>query len=233
MSPEKEKKSIKGGEKLVFIKLGQSIVARYKGAVCRLCRREMTKLYLKGDRCYSKCPLEKRAFPPGQHGRTKRIKLTPYGIQLREKQKVKRIYGILEKQFRLYFEKAEKMKGITGENLLILLERRLDNVVYRLGFASSRNHARQLVGHGHVLVNNKKVDLPSYLTNPGDLITLKEKIIKSPTIIDLLEKVETRGLPPWLELDVENKRGRVLAYPRREDIQFPIQEQYIVELYSK
>lgn len=193
----------------------------------------MTKLYLKGDRCYSKCPLENRAFPPGQHGRTKRVKLTPYGIQLREKQKVKRIYGILENQFRIYFEKADKMKGITGENLLILLERRLDNVVYRLGFASSRSHARQLVNYGHVLVNNKKIDLPSYLTNPGDLITLKEEMLKSPITIELLEKVETRGLPPWLELDVENKRGRVLAYPRREDIQFPIQEQYIVELYSK
>ncbi len=193
----------------------------------------MTKLFLKGDRCYSKCPLEKRAFPPGQHGRTKRIKLTPYGMQLREKQKVKRMYGILEKQFRLYFEKAEKMKGITGENLLILLERRLDNVVYRLGSVTSRNHARQLVCHGHILVNNKKIDIPSYLTNPGDLITLKEKILKSPIINELIEKVETRGLPPWLELDVTTKKGRILAYPRREDIQMSIQEQYIVELYSK
>jgi small subunit ribosomal protein S4 len=167
----------------------------------------MTKLFLKGERCYSKCALDKRAFPPGQHGRTKRVKLTPYGMQLREKQKVKRIYGILEKQFRLYFEKAEKMKGITGENLLILLERRLDNVVYRLGFAASRRHARQLVSHGHVLVNNKKVDLPSYLTNPGDVITLKEKMLKSPIITELLEKVETRGLPPWLELYLDTKKG--------------------------
>lgn len=191
------------------------------------------KLYLKGDRCYTKCPLEKRAFPPGQHGRAKRIKLTPYGVQLREKQKVKRIYGILEKQFRLYFEKAEKMKGKSGENLLILLERRLDNVVYRLGFATSRKHARQLVNHGHVLVNNNRVDIPSYLVKPGDTITLKEKALSTPNVAEAIEKIETRGLPPWLELDTETKKGRVLAYPKREDIQLPIKEQYIVEFYSK
>jgi len=193
----------------------------------------MMKLYLKGERCYTKCPLEKRAFPPGQHGRTKRIKLTPYGIQLREKQKVKRIYGILEKQFLLYFERAEKMKGKSGENLLILLERRLDNVVFRLGFASSRRHARQLVNHGHVLVNNKRVDIPSYLVEPGDSITLKEKILSTPNVAESLEKTEIRGIPPWLELDIENKKGRILAYPKREDIQLPIKEQYIVEFYSK
>ncbi|OGF61678.1 MAG: 30S ribosomal protein S4 [Candidatus Fischerbacteria bacterium RBG_13_37_8] len=208
-------------------------MSRYKDSVCRLCRREMTKLFLKGDRCYAKCPLEKRAFPPGQHGRTKRIKLTPYGIQLREKQKVKRIYGVLEKQFRLYFEKAEKMKGVTGENLLIFLERRLDNVIFRLGFSTSRSHARQLVNHGHVLVNNKKIDIPSYLTCPGDSITLKENALKTPNVAESIEKLETRGLPPWLEFDTEAKKGRVLAFPRRDDIQFPIQEQYIVELYSK
>ena len=208
-------------------------MARYKDSVCRLCRREVTKLFLKGERCYAKCPLEKRAFPPGQHGRARRVKLTPYGIQLREKQKVKRIYGILERQFRLYFEKAEKMKGVTGENLLILLERRLDNVVFRLGFAASRSHARQLVNHGHVLVNSKKIDIASYLTNPGDSIGLKPKALASPNVVESIDKLEIRGLPPWLEFDGEGKKGRVLAYPHRVDIQFPIQEQIIVELYSK
>ncbi|MDY7034515.1 MAG: 30S ribosomal protein S4 [Thermodesulfobacteriota bacterium] len=208
-------------------------MARYTGSVCRFCRRENLKLYLKGDRCYSdKCAFERRAYPPGQHGQ-RRPKYSDYGIQLREKQKVKRIYGVLEKQFRRYFEKAERMKGITGETLLILLERRMDNMLFRFGFASSRSEARQLVRHNHFMVNGKRVNIPSYLVSPGEVIEVTEKSKKVSRIIESLEAVARRGVPHWLELDKEHMKGTVISLPSREDLTMPIQEQLIVELYSK
>lgn len=208
-------------------------MARYIESVCRLCRRENLKLYLKGDRCYSdKCAFERRSYPPGQHGQG-RPKFSSYGVQLREKQKVKRMYGLVEKQFRNFFAKAEKQKGITGTNLLIFLERRLDNMVYRLGFANSRNEARQLVQHNHFNVNGRKVSIPSYLVKIGDVIELREKSRQSAKINDSLEGVARRGIPSWLELDKEHFRGRILALPSREDLTMPIKEQLIVELYSK
>ena len=208
-------------------------MARYIESGCRLCRRENLKLYLKGDRCYSdKCAFERRSYPPGQHGQG-RSKFSSYGVQLREKQKVKRMYGLVEKQFRNFFAKAERQKGITGTNLLILLERRLDNMVYRLGFANSRNEARQLVQHNHFNVNGRKVSIPSYLVKIGDVIELREKSRKSAKINDSLEGVARRGIPSWLELDKEHYGGRILALPSREDLTMPIKEQLIVELYSK
>lgn len=208
-------------------------MARYIGASCRLCRREGMQLFLKGDRCYTdKCAIERRHYPPGQHGH-RRAKLSDYGTQLREKQKVKRIYGVLEKQFRSYFEKAERQKGVTGTNLLVLLERRLDNVVYRLGLANSRTQARQLVRHGLVLVNGKSVNLPSFLVKKEDTVQATEKGRSQPLIRDALEAVARRGCPPWLELNKEEARGRVIMLPLREDITMPIQEHLIVELYSK
>jgi len=191
------------------------------------------KLFLKGDRCYTdKCAFERRPYPPGQHGHT-RPKLTNYGLQLREKQKVKRMYGILERQFRMYVEKASRMKGISGENLLILLERRLDNVVYRLGFAVSRSEARQLIRHNHFLVNDKKVNIPSYLVKVGDVIKLKENSRKITKIAESLEAASKRGLPKWLECDRENFTGKVISLPSREDITIPIQENLIIEFYSR
>jgi small subunit ribosomal protein S4 len=191
------------------------------------------KLYLKGDRCYSdKCAFERRGYPPGQHGQG-RAKFSSYGVQLREKQKVKRMYGLLEKQFRNFFAKAERKKGITGTNLLIFLERRLDNMIYRLGFANSRNEARQLVLHGHFSVNGHKVNIPSYLVDVGDVIELREKSRKVAKIGESLEAVARRSVPAWLELDKENYRGRIVALPSREDLTMPIREQLIVELYSK
>jgi len=208
-------------------------LARYTESSCRICRRENLKLFLKGDRCYGdKCAFERRSYPPGQHGQ-RRTKISDYGIQLREKQKVKRMYGLLEKQFRLFFERAERQKGITGTNLLVLLERRLDNIVYRLGFASSRNQARQLVRHNHFLVNGQKVNIPSYLVKAGDTITLKERSRKARTILESLETVARRGVPEWLELDKDNFTGIIRAFPTRENLTMPIQEQLIVELYSK
>jgi len=208
-------------------------LARYTGSVCRLCRRENLKLYLKGDRCYSdKCAFERKGYPPGQHGQS-RSKHSDYGIQLREKQKVKRIYGILENQFRRYFEKADKMKGITGENLLLFLERRMDNMVFRLGFASSRSEARQLIRHSHFLVNGRKVNIPSYLVSPGEIVEVREKSRKIPRIVESLEAVARRGVPHWLELDKENVKGKIVSLPSREDLTMPIQERLIVELYSK
>ncbi len=208
-------------------------MARYTGAVCRLCRRENTKLYLKGDRCYSdKCSYERRSYPPGQHGQ-RRTKYSDYGLQLREKQKVRRMYGLLEHQFKNYFKKAEQQKGITGTNLIILLERRLDSVVYRLGFANSLAQARQLVRHNHFLVNGKKVNIPSYLVKVGEVIEVKEKSRQVPPIVEALEALPRRGVPAWLELDKENFRGIVKSYPTREDVTMPIKEQLIVELYSK
>ena len=208
-------------------------MARYREAVCRLCRREGVKLFLKGERCYTdKCALERRPYSPGQHGQA-RMKKTEYGLLLREKQKLRRIYGILEKQFRLYFEKAEKQKGVTGEKLLILLERRLDNVVYKMGFAHSRNQARQLVRHGHILINNKKVNIPSYLVEVGDVIKLREKSQKIPFVKEALEGIASRGIPSWLEVDKEKFEGRIKALPTREEIAIPVQEQLIVEFYSE
>jgi small subunit ribosomal protein S4 len=208
-------------------------MARYKGAVCRLCRREGMKLYLKGDRCYSdKCALTNKSYAPGQHGQSRK-KVSEYGIQLREKQKVRRIYGILEKQFRNYFQKAEKQKGVTGENLLRLLESRLDNVVYRLGFASSRVDSRQLVRHGHFTVNGKKVNIPSYMIKVGDVITVKEKSRTSTKIQAIAAALAARTAPAWLEVDKENLVGKVIALPTREDIDLPIDEQLIIELYSR
>ena len=191
------------------------------------------QLYLKGDRCYTdKCAIERRHYPPGQHGQ-RRAKLSDYGLQLREKQKVKRIYGVMEKQFRGYFEKAERQKGVTGTNLLIFLERRLDNIVYRLGFANSRAQARQLVRHNHVLINGRKVNLPSYLVKMGDTVQVTEKGRSLPLIQDALEAVARRGCPPWLEFNKEEAQGRVIMFPSREDITMPVQEHLIVELYSK
>ncbi len=208
-------------------------MARYTGPRCRLCRREGSKLFLKGDRCYSdKCAFERRSYAPGQHGQG-RIKVSDYGIRLREKQRVRRIYGVKESQFRRYFEEADRQKGVTGTNLLRLLEKRLDNVVYRLGFADSRNQARQLVKHGHFLVNGRKVDIPSFQVRVGDVITLKEKSKDIPPVVQALEAVARRGVPEWLELDAEGRKGVVKAEPERSHITLPIQEQLIVEFYSK
>ncbi|MCX7779965.1 MAG: 30S ribosomal protein S4 [Negativicutes bacterium] len=210
-------------------------MARYTGPVCRQCRREGGKLYLKGDKCYTdKCPFSRRGYAPGQHGQGQaRKKLSEYGIQLREKQKARRIYGILEKQFRSYFEKADRQKGITGENLLVLLERRLDNVVFRLGFGASRTQARQLVRHGHFTVNGHRVDIPSYLVKPGDVIQVKEKSKESPIIKEMAEGLATKTVPAWLEMSPQELSGKVLRYPTREEIDIPIQEHLIVELYSR
>ena len=209
-------------------------MARYTGPVCRLCRREDMKLFLKGDRCYTdKCGFERRAYAPGQHGQARRRKLSNYGEQLREKQKVKRIYGIAERQFRGYYYKALRLKGVTGENLLVLLERRLDNICYRLGFASDHAEARQLVRHGHFSVNGKKVNIPSYLVRANDVITVREKSRKVKRIEESMSGVDRRGVPQWLELDKEKFEGRVKGMPAREDFTMPIREQLIVELYSK
>ena len=208
-------------------------MARYTGPSCRLCRRQNMELYLKGERCYTdKCAIKRRNYPPGQHGQA-RVKVTDYGVQLREKQKVRRIYGILEKQFRSYFQEADRMKGVTGENLLSLLERRLDNTIYRLGFASSRTEARQLVKHSHISLNGRKANIPSIIVKPGDVLELREKSRKIAVINDSLAAVVRRGLPHWLELDKDAYKGVVKALPVREDITMPIQEQLIVELYSK
>ena len=210
-------------------------MARYRASVCRLCRREGMKLFLKGERCFKDtCAIEKRNWPPGQHGRDHRPKTVGYGVQLREKQKVKRIYGILENQFSNYFSKAEKKKGITGETLLLSLERRLDNVIYRLGFSTSRAQGRQLVTHGHVRVNDKKVDVASYQVKAGDVITLRESARKIQPLLDSVASVAGRGgIPAWLALDADNLRGTVGSLPKRDDVQMPIDEQLIVELYSK
>ena len=210
-------------------------MARERGAKCRLCRREGMKLFLKGDRCFKDtCAIEKRNFPPGQHGRAHRPKTVGYGLQLREKQKVKRIYRVLEKQFSNYFSKADKKKGITGETLLLSLERRLDNVVCRLGFTTSRDQGKQLVTHGHVRINGRKVDIPSYQVNAGDVITLGEPAKKMQQILDSVASVSGRGgVPAWLQLDAENLKGTIASLPRRDDVQMPIDEQLIVELYSK
>src|SRR5918995_3521566 len=209
-------------------------MARYNGPVCRLCRREGMKLFLKGERCYTeKCAIEKRNVPPGQHGRSRKAKMVGYAIQLREKQKVKRIYGVLEDQFRRYFEQAERTRGITGETLLQLLERRLDNVAYRLGLATSRPQARQLVRHGHLTVNGRKVDIPSFSVKPGDIVAVRQTSRKVPAILHALEEVKGRGVPEWLQFDAEGMSARIGSVPTREQINLPVQEQLIVELYSK
>ena len=209
-------------------------MARYSGPVCRLCRREGMKLFLKGERCYmDKCAIEKRNFPPGQHGKRRAAKLAGYGLQLREKQRVKRIYGVLEGQFRLYFESAERQRGITGEVLLQLLERRLDNAIYRLGLATSRPQARELVRHGHFAVNGKKVNIPSFLIKAGDTIAVRDRAQKNVTIQHAVEEVKGRGVPEWLQLQPEKLEGRIVSLPTRAMINLPVQEQLIVELYSK
>jgi small subunit ribosomal protein S4 len=208
-------------------------MARYTEAICRQCRREGTKLFLKGDRCFSeKCAVERRNYPPGQHGQG-RSRVSDYGLQLREKQKVKRMYGLLEAQFRRTMATASRMKGRAGENLLSLLERRLDNVVFRLGFATSRAEARQLVQHGHFLINGRKANIPSLRLNAGQRIALREKSKKISRIIAALDVLERRSIPGWLELDKDNFEGTLKALPAREDITMPIQEQLVVELYSR
>jgi small subunit ribosomal protein S4 len=208
-------------------------MARYTGASCRLCRREGQKLFLKGERCYGgKCALSRRAYAPGQHGAAKK-KLSEYGVQLREKQKAKRFYGILESQFRKYFEIADSKKGITGEVLLQLLETRLDNVVYRMGFGTTRAESRQLVTHGHFEIDGKRVDIPSYLTKVGEAIEVCEKSRKSPRFKEILDITGSKVVPKWIEVDQENLKGRVVALPARDDVDLPVQEHLIVELYSK
>ena len=209
-------------------------MARNTGAVCRLCRREGLKLFLKGDRCFKeKCAIERRAYPPGQHGQRRGRRPQGYGPQLREKQKVKRIYGVLEKQFRTYFKDAARKRGVTGENLLVTLERRLDSVVFNLGFASSRSQARQLVRHGHIQVDGRKTTIPSYQLRVGQDIVVREKSRQNDFIRASIESARGRGIPNWLDLDIDNFAGKVNALPTREDIKLPVEEQLIVELYSR
>ncbi len=209
-------------------------MARYTGSVCKLCRREGEKLFLKGSRCHgAKCSFEKRSYAPGQHGNSRRAKLSEYGIQLREKQKVKRIYGVLESQFRNYYEKATQQKGVTGENLLRLLESRLDNVVYRLGFAPSRNAARQLILHRHFLVNGRMVNVPSFLVRPGDVISVRERSRKMTVVHEAMRRIKDDAVMPWLRVDKAKLEGEFMEQPARQDIPVQVQENLIVELYSK
>ncbi|MGA3279408.1 MAG: 30S ribosomal protein S4 [Smithella sp.] len=209
-------------------------MARYTDSSCRLCRREGLKLFSKGDRCYSeKCSFERRDYVPGDHGQAHKKQRSDYGVQLREKQKLKRMYGLLEKQFRGYFEKADKQKGITGTNLLVLLERRMDNMIFRMGFANSRIEARQLISHGHFLINGKPFNIPSYLLKAGDEVCVKEGSRKITRIMGAIETVARRGVPHWLELDKDNFKASIKMLPVREDLTMPVQEQLVVELYSK
>src|SRR5438552_17951000 len=220
--------------KPIFNPKQEKKMARYTGPVCRLCRREGMKLFLKGPKCFSeKCPVEKRNFAPGQHGKDRKAKVVGYGLQLREKQKAKRMYFTLEKQFRNYFEKASAKKGVTGEALLQQLERRLDNVVYRMGFASSRRQARQLVRHGHVAVNGRKVNIPSFQVSLGNEVAVRERSRELVAIQSAKEFTSHQPSPNWLDVDRDGLKGRVTALPKREDINLPINEQLIVELYSK
>ncbi len=208
-------------------------MARYTEAKCRICRREGAKLFLKGDRCYTdKCAHERRPYAPGQHGRIRK-KMSDYAVQLREKQKTRKMYGILEEQFRDYFKRADMQKGVTGENLLSALERRLDNTIYRLGFATSRNQARQLVRHGLFTLNGRRVNIPSLQVKVGDVIEVRERNRQSPIILEAQQVIARRGTPAWLEVEGEKLKGKVIALPTREDVQFPINEQLIVELYSR
>ncbi|MDI6791102.1 MAG: 30S ribosomal protein S4 [Thermodesulfobacteriota bacterium] len=209
-------------------------MARYTESVCRLCRRDGLKLFLKGDRCFTeKCAFERRGYVPGDHGQARKKQGSDYGVQLREKQKLKRMYGLLEKQFRGYFKKADQQKGITGSNLLLFLERRLDNIVFRMGFAGSRSEARQLVSHRHFTVGGKPVNIPSYLIKTGDVVAVREKSVNTAKIKEAMEMVARRGLPPWMELDKANMKGVVKALPQRDDLTMPVNEQLVVELYSK
>ena len=209
-------------------------MARYTDSSCRLCRRENLKLFLKGDRCYSeKCAFERRGYAPGDHGQAHKKQRSDYGVQLREKQKLKRLYGLLEKQFRGYFKKADQQKGITGTNLLIFLERRLDNMIFRMGLSNSRVEARQLISHGHFLINGKSVNIPSYLLKAGDEVSVKEGSRKITRVLEAMETVARRGVPHWLELDKENFKASIKLLPVREDLTMPVQEQLVVELYSK
>lgn len=209
-------------------------MARYIDASCKLCRRERQKLFLKGTKCYTeKCPIERRNYPPGQHGQSRRSKISEYGVQLREKQKVRKMYGLVEAQFRNYFERALKQTGRTGEQLVKTLERRLDNVIYRMGFAPSRKSARQLILHGHFMVNNKRVDIPSYLVNPGDVIQVREKSRKLQLIHDAMKRMKDTAMLPWLSLDKATMSGTFLQVPERAEIPLNANEQLIVELYSK
>ncbi|MFH0800304.1 MAG: 30S ribosomal protein S4 [Pseudomonadota bacterium] len=208
-------------------------MARYIESVCRQCRREGMKLFLKGDRCYTdKCAFERRSYAPGQHGQGRR-KFSEYGMQLREKQRAKAMYGLLERQFRRCFQMADQMKGVTGDNLILLLERRMDNMVYRMGFARSRSQARQLVKHSHFQVNGRRVNIPSYLVRQGDTVTVVEKSRQLPAIAEAMESVERRGIPEWLMLEKNTFSAKVMAFPSREQLTIPIREQLIVELYSK
>jgi len=209
-------------------------LARYTDSSCRLCRRENLKLFLKGDRCYSeKCAFERRGYAPGDHGQAHKKQRSDYGVQLREKQKLKRLYGLLEKQFRGYFEKADQQKGITGTNLLLFLERRMDNMIFRMGLANSRVEARQLISHGHFLINGKPVNIPSYLLKAGDEVSVKEGSRKITRVLEAMETVARRGVPHWLVLDKENFKASLKLLPVREDLTMPVQEQLVVELYSK
>ena len=209
-------------------------MARYTDSSCRLCRRENLKLFLKGDRCYSeKCAFERRGYAPGDHGQAHKKQRSDYGVQLREKQKLKRLYGLLEKQFRGYFKKADQHKGITGTNLLIFLERRMDNMIFRMGLCNSRVEARQLISHGHFLINGKAVNIPSYLLKAGDEVSVKESSRKITRVLEAMETVARRGMPHWLELDKENFKASIKMLPVREDLTMPVQEQLVVELYSK
>jgi len=210
-------------------------LARYRGPVCRLCRREGMKLFLKGERCHTeKCAIERRNFVPGQHGKDRKAKIVGYGLQLREKQKVRRIYGVLEAQFRNTFAKAVKMKGITGENLLSTLERRLDSVIFRMGLGASRSQGRQIVRHGHINVNGRKVNIPSFIVKPGDEISVRESSKNHPTILSSRDATAHAPSPAWMDVDRENLKGRIISTPRRDElVQIPINEQLIVELYSK
>lgn len=209
-------------------------MARYIGPVCRQCRREGVKLYLKGDKCYGdKCPFDRRGYIPGEHGQGRRSKQSEYGLQLREKQKARRIYGLMESQFHRYYKRAESQKGVAGANLLILLERRLDNAVYRLGLADSRTQARQLVRHGHFTVNGRTVNIPSFQVKPGDTVAVQAASKTSPKLKEIIEDLGNRAVPAWLELLPELPGGRVLRLPNREDIEIPIQEHLIIELYSR
>ncbi len=209
-------------------------MARYTGPVCKLCRRDMTKLFLKGERCFtSKCAIERRAYPPGQHGPGRQKKLSQYGIQLREKQKLRRIYGVSEKQFRSYFRRAASLPGVSGENFLILLERRLDNIVYRMGFAASRSAARQLVAHGNVAVNGRKLDIPSYMVRPGEEISVIERHVNNAFVQEAVQKARIRQVPQWMELHDDKPQGKIHNLPTREMIDTQVNEQLIVEFYSK
>ena len=209
-------------------------MARYTGPVCRLCRRETTKLFLKGERCMtSKCAMDRRAYPPGQHGPGRQRKVSQYGVQLREKQKLRRIYGVGERQFRAYFERADRQPGISGENFLRLLERRLDNIVFRLGFASSRSQARQLVAHGNISVDGKKVDIPSFQVKAGMKVSVVERHVNNAQVVSCLERARVRQLPAWLSVEADKPEGSLVAYPSRAEIDTQIAEQLIVEFYSK